>query len=217
MAGTKTRILVVDDHPVFRRGLISVLEGWPDFDIVGQASHITEAITMAEELQPAMVIMDIRMTDGSGVEAIAAIQEVSTGVKILILTVSDEDSDLVAAMKEGARGYILKSVELDGLVSAIRVVAAGDIIITPVMAARLMSDLRQGIRYRAEKGLGDLSNRERQVMHLVAQGASNKEIAAELSVSENTVKVHLRAILEKLHVRNRAQAAAKATGSGLLI
>ena len=210
------RVMVVDDHPVFRKGLISVLSDRPEFTIVGQATNGTEAITRATELQPDVIVMDVRMPDCSGVEATAALQQVTPSTKVLMLTVSDENDDLFAAMEAGARGYLLKSAELEGLISAIKVVAAGDVIITPVMAARLMNELRQGGRHRADEDFNELSPREKKVMQLVAQGSSNKEIAAALSISETTVKAHLRAILEKLHVKNRAQAAAKAMSRGLL-
>ncbi|MFH1639862.1 MAG: response regulator transcription factor [Chloroflexota bacterium] len=211
-----TKILVVDDHPVFRQGLVSVLEEWPELQLVGQAVNATEAVSMAMELQPDIVITDIRMPDGNGVEATAALQQKLPQIKVLILTVSDEDDDLFSAIEAGARGYLLKSSDLDGLISAIRVVAAGDVIITPTMAVKLMNELRQGNKHRNNEELNVLSPRERQVTQLVATGASNKEIAAGLSISETTVKAHLRSILEKLHVKNRAQAAAKAVSKGLL-
>jgi DNA-binding NarL/FixJ family response regulator len=211
-----TKVLVVDDHPIFRKGLISVLKDTTDFQVVGQATNGTEAITKATELQPDVIVMDVRMPDCSGVKATAALLQVVPRAKVLMLTVSDEDDDLFAAMEAGARGYLLKSAELEGLVSAIKVVAGGDVIITPVMAARLMNELRQGEKHRADEEFNELSPREKQVTQLVAQGSSNKEIAASLSISETTVKAHLRAILEKLHVKNRAQAAAKAMARGLL-
>ncbi len=210
------RIMVVDDHPIFRRGLISVLSDIGEFKVIGQATNGMEAITKATELQPDVVVMDVRMPDCNGVEATAALQQVTPTTKVLMLTVSDENDDLFAAMEAGARGYLLKSAELDSLVSAIKVVAAGDVIITPVMAARLMNELKLGGKHRAEDDFNELSPREKRVMQLVAQGSSNKEIAATLSISETTVKAHLRAILEKLHVKNRAQAAAKAMSRGLL-
>jgi two-component system NarL family response regulator len=208
--------MVVDDHPVFRKGLISVLKDTPDFQIVGQATNGNEAISRATELLPDVIVMDVRMPECNGVKATAALLQVVPQAKVLMLTVSDEDDDLFAAMEAGARGYLLKSAELDGLISAIKVVAAGDVIITPVMAARLMNELRQGGRHRADDEFNELSPREKQVTQHVAQGSSNKEIAAALSISETTVKAHLRSILEKLHVKNRAQAAAKAMSRGLL-
>jgi len=119
------RIMVVDDHPIFRRGLISVLSDMPDFKIVGQATNGMEAIAKATELQPDVVVMDVRMPDCNGVEATAALQQVTPSTKVLMLTVSDENDDLFAAMEAGARGYLLKSAELDGLITAIKVVAAG--------------------------------------------------------------------------------------------
>jgi len=211
-----TKVLVVDDHPVFRKGLISVLKDTAEFQIVGQATNGMEAITKATELQPDVVVMDVRMPDCSGVKATSALLQVLPQAKVLMLTVSDEDDDLFAAMEAGARGYLLKSAELDKLISAIKVVASGDVIITPVMAARLINELKTGGKHRTDEEFNELSPREKQVTQLVAQGSSNKEIAAALTISETTVKAHLRAILEKLHVKNRAQAAAKAMSRGLL-
>jgi two-component system NarL family response regulator len=221
------KILLVDDHPVFRRGLVYVLKDWPDLHVVGEAANGVEAISRATELQPDVVIMDLRMPGVNGAEATAALQQVVPQAKVLILTVSDESEDLFACMEAGARGYLLKSAELDGLVAAIRVVATGDVIITPGMATRLLNELKQGARRQSQApapvatmssddSSDALSLREKQVMQLVVQGASNKEIAAKLFISETTVKAHLRTILEKLQVKNRAEAVAKATAKGLL-
>jgi len=209
------KVLVVDDHPVFRHGLISVLEKLPDFQVVGQASNGVEAVVEAREHQPDVVTMDIRMAGGSGVESTAAIRQTLPQVKVLMLTVSDKDDDLFAAIKAGAKGYMLKSAELDELVEAIKLVARGEAIISPSMATRLLEEFRQSGGSRADTGLDKLSRREREVLQLVAQGASNKEIALKLFISETTVKAHLRSILEKLHVKNRAEAVAKATAKGL--
>ena len=209
------KVLVVDDHPVFRHGLISVLEKLPDFQVVGQASNGVEAVAEAREHQPDVVTMDIRMPGGGGVESTAAIRQTLPQVKVLILTVSDKDDDLFAAIKAGAKGYLLKSAELDELVGAIRLVAGDEAIVSPSMAAKLLEEFQQSSGYRSDTELGKLSLREREVLQLVAQGGSNKGIATKLFISETTVKAHLRSILEKLHVKNRAEAVAKATAKGL--
>ena len=209
------KVLVVDDHPVFRHGLISVLEKLPDFQVVGQATNGLEAVVKAQEYQPDVVTMDIRMPGGGGVESTAAIRLTLPQVKVLILTVSDRDDDLFAAIKAGAKGYLLKSAELDELVGAIRLVAGNEAIVSPSMAARLLEEFQQSSGYRSDIELGKLSRREREVLQLVAQGGSNKGIATKLFISETTVTAHLRSILEKLHVKNRAEAVAKATAKGL--
>jgi len=209
------RILIVDDHPVFRHGLISVLEKLPDFQVVGQASNGVEAVAKAKESQPDVAVMDIRMPGGGGVESTAAIRQILPQIKVLILTVSDKDDDLFAAIKAGAKGYLLKNAELDELVDAIRLVAGNEAIVSPAMATKLLEEFRQSSGYRPDRELGKLSLREREVLQLVTQGARNKEIAKKLFISETTVKAHLRSILEKLHVKNRAEAVAKATAKGL--
>jgi DNA-binding NarL/FixJ family response regulator len=209
------KVLVVDDHPVFRQGLFSLLKDCQDFQVVGEAANGTEAISKASEHKPDVVVMDVRMPECNGVQATAALQEATPDSKVLVLTVSDRDDDLFAAMKAGAKGYLLKDAELDSLITAIKVVASGDVIITPAMAARLINEVKQGNMHQGNEKMNGLSVRERQVMQLVVQGDSNKDIAAKLFISETTVKAHLRTILEKLQVKNRAQAAALVTAKGL--
>lgn len=209
------RVLVVDDHPVFRQGLTSLLQRYPDFDVVGQAGNGDEAVAKASEVQPDVVIMDICMPGSDGVAATTALQRTLPQTKVVIVTVSDKDDDLFAAIKAGARGYLLKSVSLQELIDSIRLVAQGEAIISPTMAGRLLDEFKQG-KARPDKGLGNLSLREQEVLQLVAQGASNKQIATKLFISETTVKAHLRAILEKLHAHNRAEAVALAAAKGWL-
>jgi len=213
---TVIKILVVDDHAIFRQGLISVLQQYEEFEVVGQASSGVEAVDKASELQPDVVIMDISMPGGNGVEATSAIQQNLPDVRVLILTVSNEENDLFTAIKAGAKGYLLKNVSLQELIDSIRLVASGEAIVAPSMAVRLLDEFRQAEIERTEKILSELSLREKEVLQLIADGKSNKEIAAKLYISETTVKAHLRSILEKLHVRNRAQAAAMAMAKGLL-
>ena len=161
--------------------------------------------------------MDIRMPGCSGVEGAAAIRETLPQANVLILTVSDKDDDLFAAIKAGAKGYLLKDAELHELVDAIKRVAKGEVIISPVMAARMIEEFQQTYRVGYDRELEGLSPREKEILRLVAQGASNKEIADKLFIGQTTVKAHLGSILEKLHVRNRAEAVAKATAKGLVV
>lgn len=211
-----TRVLVVDDHPVFRQGLISVLQQYPEFEVVGQATNGVEAVVKAGELQPDVVVMDIRMPAGDGVEATTVVQQRLPQVKVLIVTVSEKDDDLFAAIKAGAKGYLLKSASLLELIESIRLVAKGEAIISPSMAVRLLGEFQQTTKDRADKELSELSPREREVLQLVATGASNKEIATQFFICETTVKAHLRSILEKLHAHNRAEAVALAAAKGWL-
>ena len=210
------RVLPADDHPVFRQGLISVLQEYPEFEVVGEATNGADAVAKASELHPDVVVMDIRMPGGDGVEATAALHQRLPEVKVLIFTVSDKDDDLFSAIKAGAIGYLLKSADIAELLEAIRLVAKGEAIVSPPMAARLLDEFKQATKGRTDKELSELSERETEVLQLVAQGSSNKEIAIQLFISETTVKAHLRSILEKLHVKNRAQAVALATTKGLL-
>lgn len=211
------KVLVVDDHPIFRQGLISLLQQYPEFEAVGQATNGKEAVAVASEVQPDVVIMDVRMPGGDGIAATTALQQALPKVKVVIVTVSDKDEDLFAAIKAGARGYLLKSVSLWELIDSIRLVAQGEAIISPTMAGRLLDEFKQADKEQSDKGPNrGLSLREQEVLQLVAKGASNKQIADQLFISETTVKAHLRTILGKLHARNRAEAVALAAAKGLL-
>lgn len=211
-----TRVLVVDDHPVFRQGLVSVLQQYPEFEVVGQAANGEEALALATVLQPDVVTMDIRMPGSGGVGATMALQQTLPQTKVLIVTVSDKDEDLFAAIKAGARGYLLKSASLLELIDSIRLVAKGEAIMSPTMASRLLDEFKLPTKERTSKELSGLSPREREVLQLVSQGDSNKEIANKFFISETTVKAHLRTILEKLHAHNRAEAVAVAAARGWL-
>jgi len=213
-------VLVVDDHSLFRRGIIAVLNGQKELKVVGEASDGLEAIEKARQLKPDVILMDLNMPRCSGLEAIQALQAGSPKVNILVLTVSEMEADLFAAVKFGATGYLLKKAEPEELVHAITAIAQGGVIVSPLMATKLLTEfkqLAQGVEQEsAEIADADLSPREVEVLQLVAQGATNKEIADSLFISENTVKTHLRSIMEKLHLANRSQAAAYAIRRGLV-
>ncbi len=214
------KVLVVDDHTLFRRGIVTVLADQKNLEVVGEASDGLEAIQKAKEIAPDVVLMDLNMPHCSGLEATQALQTEMPQVNIIILTVSDKESDLFAAMRFGARGYILKNAEPDELTHAILHIARGGVMISPLMATKLLTefkDLGVGVEGESAKEVETiLTRREGEVLQLVAQGETNKEISASLFISENTVKTHLRNIMEKLHLANRSQAAAYAVKKGLV-
>ena len=214
------RVLVVDDHTLFRRGITAVLANQEGLEVVGEALDGLEAIEKTKEIAPDVVLMDLNMPRCSGLEAIQALQTEMPQVNVLVLTVSDKEADLFAAVKFGARGYILKNTEPDELIHAIFHIAQGGVIVSPLMATKLLTefkDLSSGVERESILGTdAALSPREGEVLQLVAQGASNKKIAESLFISENTVKTHLRNIMEKLHLANRSQAAAYAVRRGLV-
>ncbi|MBA7687963.1 Transcriptional regulatory protein DegU [subsurface metagenome] len=214
------KVLVVDDHTLFRRGITAVLTNQEGLAVVGEAVDGLEAIEKARQLVPDVILMDLNMPRCSGLEATQALQAEMPQINILVLTVSEMETDLFAAIKFGATGYLLKKAEPEELVHAITQIAQGGVIVSPMMATKLITefkDLSAGAAPQSvTKAEADLSPREEEVLHLVAQGATNKEIADSLFISENTVKTHLRSIMEKLHLANRSQAAAYAVKRGLV-
>ncbi len=215
------RVMVVDDHSLFRRGIVAVLDAADGIEVVGEAVDGLEAVAKARELVPDVIVMDLNMPNCSGLEATQALQTDLPQVNILVLTVSEMEADLFAAIRYGARGYLLKKTEPDDLVDAIFDVARGGAIVSPLMAASLLTEFKsispaEKQTAAADSAVGDVSPREHEVLQLVAQGSTNREIAEALFISENTVKTHLRSIMEKLHLANRSQAAAYAARRGLV-
>jgi len=214
------KVLVVDDHSLFRRGIAAVLAHQEGLEIVGEAADGLEAIEKARETAPNVILMDLNMPRCSGLEAIQALQAEMPQINILVLTVSEMETDLFAAVKFGATGYLLKKAEPEELISAILHIARGEVIVSPLMATKLLTEFKdlttEGEKESVKQTDADLSPREGDVLQLVAQGATNKEIADSLFISENTVKTHLRNIMEKLHLANRSQAAAYAIKRGLV-
>ena len=213
------RVMICDDHALFRRGLVMVLESEEGVEVVGEAEDGEEAIQKAGELAPDVVLMDVRMPRVSGIEATAAIADVVPTAKILMLTVSDEEDDLYAAIKAGATGYLLKEISIEEVASAIRAVVSGQSLISPSMASKLLNEftnLAKKADERQSVPTPRLTERELEVLKLVAQGMSNREIAGELYISENTVKNHVRNILEKLHLHSRMEAVVYAVREKLL-
>jgi two-component system nitrate/nitrite response regulator NarL len=204
---TSIRLLIVDNHTLFRQGLVSLLESEPGFNVVGEAGSGEEALQMARQLQPDVVLMDVKMPGIGGVEATRRLLELMPSARVLMLTVSEEEESLFAAIHAGARGYILKNADADELLEGIRRVHAGEATISPSMTFRLIQALRSGGGPAAPPEL-PLTPREQDVFHLLVRGASNREIAETLTISENTVKTHVRNILDKLELDNRVEVAA---------
>ena len=216
----RINVLIADDHTLFRHGLKRILSDYDDLFVVAEAADGAEAVALVERLHPDVVLMDVRMPRLSGPEATRRIRAAHPGTQVVMLTVSDRDEDLFASVKAGARGYLLKNAETAELIDAIRRVHAGEAVIAPALAVRLLEEFgalaEQAEPKPAVPSADKLSEREIEVLRLVAQGLGNKEIADRLNLSEHTVKSHLRHILDKLHLRSRAHAAAYAVRAGLV-
>lgn len=210
------RILLVDDHALFRDGVASLLAEQEDFEVVGEAQDGEEALKKARELMPDLILMDIYMPGVDGLTATRRIKEDMPYVKIVILTVSEEDQNLFEAVKSGAQGYLLKKEGAQRFLDLLRGVSRGEAPMSPPMAAKILNEFaRQPRRPEAVPGV-QLTPREREVLELLTKGLTNKEIGAALSISDNTVRNRLRNILEKLHLENRVQVVAYALQKGLL-
>jgi len=211
------RVLICDDHALFRRGLVMVLESEDGIEVVAEAEDGEDAVAKAEESAPDVILMDVRMPKMSGIEATRAIADAVPTAKILMLTVSDEEEDLYEAVKAGATGYLLKEISIEEVANAIRAVTTGQSLISPSMASKLLSEFNNLAKQAQQKVLAPkLTDRELQVLKLVAQGLSNREVAEQLFISENTVKNHVRNILEKLHLHSRMEAVVYAVREKLL-
>ncbi|GGQ27401.1 response regulator [Streptosporangium pseudovulgare] len=203
------RVLVADDHAAVRAGIVLILDGHGDIEVVGQAADGEQAVAMARELRPDVVLMDIRMPKLDGV---SATRELSGVADVLILTTFDIDEYVFGALRAGAAGFLLKNTDADALVDAVRVVARGDGLISPAVTRRLISAFATAVPEREPYDLGNLTPRERQVLTCIGRGLSNAEISAELDMAEATTKTHVSRLLGKLGLRSRVQAAILARG-----
>lgn len=212
------KLLIVDDHILFREGLAAIIGSEPDIKVVGLAGNVSEAVEMARQLAPEIILMDYGLPDGSGVSATRAILEVLPETKIVFLTVFEEDENLFAAVRAGAKGYLLKNMRPAKLVAALRSVYQGESALSRTMTLRLMEELS---RTKESGRTGDatltkLTNRELEVLNEIASGATNQEISQHLYLSENTVKHHIHSILDKLNVSDRREASHFAREHGLI-
>ncbi len=220
MPGSKanvTNLLVVDDHIILREGLVSLLDAQPDFKVVGEAGNVAEAVKMAAELNPDLVLMDYGLPDGTGIEATEAILKDRPESKIIFLTVHESDDELFGALRSGAKGYLLKNIPASKMINKLRGISQGEAPLSGEMLNRILEEFSHTKKPIAadESAFNHLTPRELEVLRELAQGASNREIAENLFISVNTVKNHVHNILEKLEVNNRREAAKVAIEQGL--
>jgi DNA-binding NarL/FixJ family response regulator len=213
-----TRVLLADDHVLFREGLAGIISSQPDMEVIGEADDGLEAIVKARQLKPDLILMDIQMPDCDGLEATRVIKKELPETIIVVLTVRDDEEKLFEAIKSGAQGYLLKSIRGKEMLAMLRGALRGDAAISPHLAGRMLEEFRRmSYQVPAEADeLEDLTPREQEVLGLVALGKADKQIAVDLSISVNTVKSHLRNILAKLQVSSRREAARLAKNKGLL-
>ncbi len=211
------RVMLVDDHTLFRKGVASLLAACPDIEVVGEAENGAEAVAKVADVMPDLILMDIQMPEMDGLEATRRITSEHPYVKIVMLTVAEEDRSLFEAIKAGAQGYLLKKMEPDEFLDLVRGVSRGEAPISRAMASKILGEFGRRVRGpQAEDPAAKLTGREREVLQLLTQGSTNKEIANALTLSENTVKNHLKNILAKLHLQNRVQAVAFALREGIV-
>ncbi len=215
MKEERIKVLLVDDHSLFRRGVKEALSTSERIEVAGEALDGKEGVDLARELNPDIVLMDIRMPRMNGLDATVMIQKELPECSVVMLTVSEEDADLFNALRYGAKGYLLKDIPPQELISSVIHIAEGDVMLTPSMASKMLNEFK----YRNKRREGQeqaLSAREVEILQHVAQGFTNKQIAEALFISTNTAKVHLRNIMDKLHIKNRAEATNYAIRMGLV-
>jgi DNA-binding NarL/FixJ family response regulator len=209
------RLLIADDHAFYREGVHTMLLGQPDMEVIGEASDGDETIARAESLQPDVILMDIKMPGVNGIEATRRILRASPHIQVLVVTMFEDDDSVFAAMRAGARGYLLKDADQDELMRAVKAVYRGEAIFSPAIAQRMIYYFSALPQTASAIAFPDLTEREREILHLVAQGESNTAIAKGLTLSLKTVQNHVSNIFSKLQVADRAQAIVRARDAGL--
>ncbi|MGD8794920.1 MAG: response regulator transcription factor [Anaerolineae bacterium] len=209
------RVLIADDHQLFRDGLKALLQSAPDTEVVGEAATGKEAVGLAAECQPDVILMDLQMPGLDGIEATRRIIQASPQIKVLMVTMFEDDQSVFAAMRAGARGYVLKGAKHDEMLRAIRAAGSGEAIFSPSIASRMMNFFAASRSVIPQEAFADLTDREREILDLIARGKTNDEIAQALTISIKTVRNHVSNIYNKLQVADRAQAAIKARKAGL--
>lgn len=199
-------VLIVDDHPLFRKGLAQLLQTVPALRLVGEATGGAEGVEMARSLQPDLVLLDLNMRDMSGLEVLRQLRQMRPEPRVVMITVSDQGEDVVAALRGGVDGYLLKDMEPEAMVAALADVAAGRVVIPPELNLLLAAALRSEVRPQSADAAG-LTEQEQRILDKIAAGLSNKMIGRELNIAEGTVKVHVKHILRKLNLRSRVEAA----------
>lgn len=215
MTAEVVRVLIADDHPIFREGMSSLLESVAGFEVVGEASTGEEAVRLAAERSPDVILMDIGMPAMNGIEATRAIVDVAPSARVVVLTMYEEADSVFAALRAGARGYLLKDARSEDITRAIQAVARGDAIFGPAVAERLAAFFRPGSAARPPTPFPDLTARETEVLDLISRGMTNQEMAAHFGVSLKTIQNHVSNVLGKLHVVDRTQAAIRGREAGL--
>lgn len=215
MSADPIRVLIADDHTLFLEGMRALLASIPDIEVVGEAMSGEEVVTLSASLQPDVILMDLQMPGGNGIEATRNILNSSPHIGILVLTMFDDDDSVFAAMRAGARGYILKGADQGEMLRAVRAVASGEALFGSAIAKRLLSFFAGAMSLASARAFPELTDREREVLHLIAQGHSNLEIAERLTLSPKTVRNHISNIFSKLQVVDRAQAIIRAREAGL--
>lgn len=208
-------ILIVDDHPLFRKGMRSLLETFKEFVVVGEASTGKEAVETAVSLQPDVVLMDLQMPDGTGLFATRQLRQISPNIRVLVVTLFEDDESIFTALQAGAHGYMLKDADEKEMIRAIKSVGHGQAIFSPAIASRLMDYFSTSKSQFPQKVFPDLTDREREILTLISRGESNADIAERLIISIKTVRNHVSNIYNKLQVADRAQAAIRARDAGL--